>query len=467
MSFRPSFSLRTLLCAVLAAAAIVTLYLHYAPWRLARTYPVEGGYKSFGKFSPDCKWLVENLRLVEEDQRRITFRSTLYNTETGESKKLIEKIWNNTVEEYDRSDFLYSFTHDSKTLITGVSDRDRTVFKIWDIPTQSERTISPGLHATARNLDFTWNNRFVKFYLKDQTCVLFNLATGATVPQGFRADNIYVSNSTDRMVVLDTDGDLRILRQSTLEEIRRIRPPVDWQVTATRALIGDVLWLNAQQTEYDQYLDGPAMLHIDLRDTADYTVLRADLLGGSEDDSRLAFGFSDEKQIAIVSSQTAQDYYRLSSDWTAGWGIIEWSPDSQRFYLYGNNTVHDNTTGKILYTLPDGQFATFSKDHSRVIYENYMTKAYHLHDGHTGEFLQAVFAKPQNSMNIIHAFSPDNETLYHCDCGSQIQVWKRHRPEQFWGLAWLPEFWLALACSAALLRSLYCDWRDRPSRKQS
>ena len=39
-----------------------------------------------------------------------------------------------------------------------------------------------------------------------------------------------------------------------------------------------------------------------------------------------------------------------------------------------------------------------------------------------------------------------------------VAVWSRRRPEYWWGLAWLPEFWLTVALGCVFVWSV---WRDR------
>ena len=57
------------------------------------------------------------------------------------------------------------------------------------------------------------------------------------------------------------------------------------------------------------------------------------------------------------------------------------------------------------------------------------------------------------------AFSPDNNRLAFLNnsCDS-IQLWSPNRPEYWWGVAWLPEFWLTLVFAGAFCWSV---WRDR------
>ena len=40
------------------------------------------------------------------------------------------------------------------------------------------------------------------------------------------------------------------------------------------------------------------------------------------------------------------------------------------------------------------------------------------------------------------------------------RVWERHHPECWYGLAWLPELWVTLAFTAALIYSISRDRRS-------
>ena len=54
-------------------------------------------------------------------------------------------------------------------------------------------------------------------------------------------------------------------------------------------------------------------------------------------------------------------------------------------------------------------------------------------------------------------YSSDGNRMLTAD-GDNTSIWKRRRPEYWWGLAWLPEFWLTLVFTAAFAWSA---WRDR------
>jgi hypothetical protein len=58
-------------------------------------------------------------------------------------------------------------------------------------------------------------------------------------------------------------------------------------------------------------------------------------------------------------------------------------------------------------------------------------------------------------------FTPDGESFltYHFENNRRATIWKRRRPEWWWGVAWLPELWMTAAFTALLCWSLRRDWR--------
>jgi WD40 repeat protein len=61
---------------------------------------------------------------------------------------------------------------------------------------------------------------------------------------------------------------------------------------------------------------------------------------------------------------------------------------------------------------------------------------------------------------IFHwaVWSPDGTWLLVAKADEGIAVWHRRRPEYWWGIAWLPEFWLTVLFAGAFAWSV---WRDR------
>ena len=72
--------------------------------------------------------------------------------------------------------------------------------------------------------------------------------------------------------------------------------------------------------------------------------------------------------------------------------------------------------------------------------------------GHSGAVLSA-------------AYSPDGKCIVTASVDTIARIWDRRRPEYWWGVAWVPEFWLTVVLGTGLVWSL---WRDqkrlRPER---
>lgn len=72
-------------------------------------------------------------------------------------------------------------------------------------------------------------------------------------------------------------------------------------------------------------------------------------------------------------------------------------------------------------------------------------------DTRTGAF---PVTKRHTAMLTNVAVSPDGRRVLFCGYnpeGKGSTLWYRRRPEPWWGVAWLPEFWVALVSAAALL----------------
>lgn len=116
----------------------------------------------------------------------------------------------------------------------------------------------------------------------------------------------------------------------------------------------------------------------------------------------------------------------------------------------------DTRKGKlrIVTDFPDFYFPTFSPDGKRVAahrvihgigsnFQNTNIGSVRIWETETGEEL-ATFP------GFSKQFSPDGVRIVTCG-DREIRLWHRRRPEYWWGIAWLPEFWGALLSGGALL----------------
>ena len=96
---------------------------------------------------------------------------------------------------------------------------------------------------------------------------------------------------------------------------------------------------------------------------------------------------------------------------------------------------------------PDGRrIVTASRDKTACIWDAAGGKSLTTLEGHSEWVLSATFSP--DGMRIVTASDDDT-----------ARVWKRRRrPEYWWGVAWLPEFWLTVALGVGLVWSIYQDW---------
>jgi len=60
-------------------------------------------------------------------------------------------------------------------------------------------------------------------------------------------------------------------------------------------------------------------------------------------------------------------------------------------------------------------------------------------------------------------FSEDGQRVFTCSSNGVVRVYSRRRPEPWWGIAWLPEFWIALVSGVGLVAMAVRHLRSRRS----
>lgn len=139
-------------------------------------------------------------------------------------------------------------------------------------------------------------------------------------------------------------------------------------------------------------------------------------------DRHKAILLTDDCGISLAKSETLAKF-RFFGRPREDASLNSISPDQTRLGTVFENELRfwDLATGKLIYTLP--------------------------YDGKFGLYPVFVGSKEQFLHLSIHAGPVE-----------RLRWYIRRRPEQWWGIAWLPEFWLALVFASALVWSL---WRDR------
>jgi WD40 repeat protein len=84
-------------------------------------------------------------------------------------------------------------------------------------------------------------------------------------------------------------------------------------------------------------------------------------------------------------------------------------------------------------------------------------------DSHSGAHL-TTFARSQDFIGLSALFDAEGRVVLLLNDG--VQIYSRRRPEYWWGIAWLPEFWVALLSGGALVVIAVRRLRARKAVKQ-
>jgi WD40 repeat protein len=116
--------------------------------------------------------------------------------------------------------------------------------------------------------------------------------------------------------------------------------------------------------------------------------------------------------------------------------------------------VWDAVTGQEQVVLvghaADVASAVFSQDGRRVLTESLDDETIvRVWDAESGRELAAL-AKWSDRI-CFNTFSADGKRIAQSDIFQWAVIWSRRRPEYWWGIAWLPEFWVSVLSGGALL----------------
>ncbi len=144
---------------------------------------------------------------------------------------------------------------------------------------------------------------------------------------------------------------------------------------------------------------------------------------------------------------------------------------SSRVAMGGNNyfvQVCDLNTFKVhpLNVQFSEQGTSITPDGSRIIDRNVL--ALDIFDAETGRQLDKI---PGNWQNSLVDFAPNGEGILR-RTGDSMEIWRQRHPDQWWGVAYLPEFWMTLFFFWLLTWSIRRDRRyfaipaaQRPPRR--
>ena len=176
----------------------------------------------------------------------------------------------------------------------------------------------------------------------------------------------------------------------------------------------------------------------------------------SPDGALLACG-SGNREVSVLDVATGTCVRTLAG----GCISIEWSPDGRTLLTAGHSdssAIWDVGSGTCIARLGDDLTAdvcgAYSRSGDRVATGN---QDHHVRiwSARTGQCLYVLKAQDRAVRSL--AFSSDGERLLVWD--GFLGIWQRHRPEWWWGVFWLREFWLTAAFAAIFVWSVVRDRR--------
>ena len=109
---------------------------------------------------------------------------------------------------------------------------------------------------------------------------------------------------------------------------------------------------------------------------------------------------------------------------------------------------------------------TFVRDGSRFLFGSCLDDSsqyfVELRDSLDGRLLTRFAGAPETSTGAwFFELSFDGSMIVAVYDDSHAAIWKRQRPEWWWGVAWLPEFWVTLVCAVAFGWSVRREFRAK------
>jgi len=459
MRLKPRFSLRSLLLGVLTLAAAVTLWRNFDPWRVEHELAAHKEYVDVLHFSPDGQWVSAEVFHANLPSSEARYRAVLWNTQSGRSVEIANDTWNYTPD--SSWQVLSRFSGDSRWLVLCAANFKHTSFKLWDLHAQAEGHFAglstQELHVATLSTD----KRSLACLMRDNVMQLIDLKTEHALTRVPDVDYMIFSYAGDRLGVHCLDGSVRVFESSTGRELHHIPRSADWNFGIIRHVSKETLFVWACPTEHAWDDEDTILQRYDLGTQREYEFLP----------SRV-HSISNDGHYAAIRAGTMLNVYAIRER-----QIISQMPGADRdeyfVWLRGNSLMFDLANGglyttansRLVYQIPNFNAGRVSPDESRILAELTETSGYRtlLLDTLSGNTLQ-TFPNQRISYNDFWIFPPDGEQFVTQDTKTSVlRLYRRHRPEQWWGLAWLPEFWITLALVASLAWSLRRDWHDRKS----
>jgi len=391
------FSLRTLILAILLIGSGATLWHHWEPWVLERTLYGHTDEVCSASFSPDGNHI-----LTKGDDRT----ARLWETDTGAIRYVFQT---DTRTEITRS----SFSPDGSCLVTPAEDNTAIV---WDVATGTKRYTFPVDNFGVESAGFSPDGRHI--FTTGDSLIVWNAENGAQLWKHDKDSNHvelvrYFPDSRFILVLFYNSNDkfcCHILDASNGE----LRTAIELHF---RSVISADITPNGQTIAFSNYDDYCAFL-FDAKTGLQRSVLK------TEDGATVSsVEFSSNGQRLITSGDTPRI-------WNVATG-------TELFRLVG----HEGSASTAFFSPDERTIVTSSPDSTARIWDAQDGRQLSVLKGHTADVEYA-------------GFSLDGRRIVTGSKDKTAKVWVRQRPERWWGIAWLPEFWLTVIFCCAFAWSL-------------
>lgn len=451
------FSLRTLVIVMLLAASVTGLLSRWEPWYRSASLPMAPW--SFVAFSPDGRrvgisaehgagpisvWDIASGRLVSEFRKD----KTIYN---------------------------FKFSPDGAQLFAAdVNDRENVhMIEIWDVGagTLLRKLNLKGLpldefgRSSVHMLNLAPDNRFL---FVSGPVKVWDAETGALKMELSRPKGIRIYSrtgpSTAALEPEESNARKRIESSNNVSDLGEYAKIVG----ADRNSIGDNLLLEIYSSVSPNgclvltSVTGSAKVQLwntaSRQKTCDISLPETPPIVEEavfSPDSKLVAIRSESFPTYIFSTETGHLVSQLPVD-----DLIEsFSNDNKRLIvrlrIKGTDCgfeIIDTLTGGLVFRI--GEPSTFSADGMRAVTVNKSREAFvtNLLDD------DIVFLERISHANPVW-LSPRGDKLVLHDSPETLSIWHRRRPERWWGIFWLPEFWLTVLFTCALAWSFRRDLR--------
>lgn len=381
-----------------------------------------------------------------------------------------------------------AFSADGERIVTGSAD---CMAQIWDVRSGSSIATLSGHAREIESVQYSRNGTRILTASLDGTARLWDANSGKVLLtlDGHTKPLISALFSPDDRMIGTTswDGTARIWDSATAMQLSTIAgsPNANWRVVfspdSQRAVIRiddrHALITDSRTGAESARVQVPSMSCVQAFSPCNRFIATAGYVDSSTADRQGPFQYNVYVFDAISGAET---HVLRGYRWHATW--IEFSPDGKQI-LTGSYELTarlwDTQTGSLLGVLEDYPGAAQCKDWrvggvGGTVHPCFDREQTRILTGVGGTSPQIWDARALRHLAVLRGhrlgvtsanFSPDGQFIATSSYDDTARIWRRRRPEWWWGIAWLPEFWAALVCAVLFGWSVRREFSESRRRK--